>query len=261
VAAERPRSDSERTRERLLDAAEKLFAAHGVHAISLRTVNAAAGARNVSAAHYHFGSKDNLIRALVARRMQAIAHERLAALAAVDAGARTAAPDLRAVVEAMVLPFFRLLGGDRSSVTFLARVSAEPGVVLDELAPPEFWAMVQRLAGLLHRALPHLPELAVLIRVRFLFQQTFAAVTDFERRARNVDSGIERQALETTVGELVDYVVGGLAAPSHLASEVSGRNQSTSPRGGRDEIAPRHVAARRSRRRRQRPGGREVSGG
>jgi AcrR family transcriptional regulator len=244
----------------LLDAAEKLFATHGVHAISLRTVNAAAGARNVSAAHYHFGSKDNLLRALVARRMQAIAHERLAALDAVDAAAGTAPPDLRAVVEAMVLPFFRLLGRDRSSVTFLARVSAEPGVVLDELAPPDFWAMVQRLAGLLHRALPHLPELAVLIRVRFLFQQTFAAVTDFERRALNVGSGIERQALETTIRELVDYVVGGLAAPSHLESEASG-NQSTSPRGGRDEIAPRHVAARRSRRHRRRPGGREVSGG
>jgi AcrR family transcriptional regulator len=225
--AARPRSDSERTRERLLDAAERLFAAHGVPGVSLRTVNLAAGARNVSAAHYHFGSKDGLIRALIGRRMEAIARERLAALDQVEARAAATAPELRALVEAVVLPFLHVVGEDRYAVTFLARVGSEPGITLDALAPPAFWSMVQRLAGLLHRALPHLPDRALLVRIRFLFQQTFVAVSDFERRARSGGgSEVERRALETTVAELVDFLVGGLAAPSRLArpeTHVSGR--------------------------------------
>jgi AcrR family transcriptional regulator len=61
VTGGRPRSDSARTRERLLDTAERLFATHGLHAVSLRTINTEAGARNVSAAHYHFGSKTGVI--------------------------------------------------------------------------------------------------------------------------------------------------------------------------------------------------------
>jgi len=256
VASRPLRSDTQRTRERLLDAAERLFAAHGIRAVSLRAVNAAAGAGNVSAAHYHFGSKDGVVRALVARSMEMIARERLANLDTVEAAAGTDPPELRAVVEAMVLPFLRLLRSHRDAVFFLARVSAEPALTLDELTPPAFWGMVQRLAALLRRVLPHLSERARLLRVRFLFQQTFVALTDFQRRARTGGSEVERQALEATVAELVDYLVGGLAAPSRSLPA-----RAPAPRGGSNEITPRHVPARRPRRRGQRSGPRGVSVG
>jgi AcrR family transcriptional regulator len=257
VASGRPRSDSERTRERLLDAAERLFAAHGIQAVSLRAVNAAAGASNVSAAHYHFGSKDGLVRALVARSMEAIARERLVDLDAVEAAAGTEPPELRALVEAMVLPFLRLLRGHRDAVFFLARVSAESALTLDDLTPPAFWAMARRFAAHLRRVLPHLSERARLVRVRFLFQQTFVALTDVQRRARSGGAEAERQALETTVAELVDYLVGGLAAPSRSAPARA----PASPRGGHDAIVPRDVPARRPRRRGERAGARRVSVG
>ena len=59
-AAPAGRGDSSRlpsaTAERLLLAAERLFAARGVDGVSLRQVNVEAGQRNLSAAHYHFGS-------------------------------------------------------------------------------------------------------------------------------------------------------------------------------------------------------------
>ena len=54
-------------RDLLLTTAERLFAERGVDAASLRAVMGAAGT-NVAAVHYHFGSKDGLVRALIERR-------------------------------------------------------------------------------------------------------------------------------------------------------------------------------------------------
>jgi AcrR family transcriptional regulator len=48
-------------RTRIVDAAERLFAEHGYHAVSLRSIMALAQV-NISAAHYYFGSKKNLLQ-------------------------------------------------------------------------------------------------------------------------------------------------------------------------------------------------------
>ncbi len=59
-----PRFD---TRLALMRAAEQLFAQQGVDRVSLREIAIAAGQRNVSAATYHFGSKRELIEAILER--------------------------------------------------------------------------------------------------------------------------------------------------------------------------------------------------
>jgi AcrR family transcriptional regulator len=59
-----PRFD---TRLALMRAAEQLFAQQGVDRVSLREIAIAAGQRNVSAATYHFGSKRELLEAILER--------------------------------------------------------------------------------------------------------------------------------------------------------------------------------------------------
>ena len=61
------RADGRRTRTLLMDAAEELFATHGVEGVSIRSVNAAAGLAPASV-HYHFGDRDGLVRAVITRR-------------------------------------------------------------------------------------------------------------------------------------------------------------------------------------------------
>jgi AcrR family transcriptional regulator len=56
------------TKERLLAAGEKLFARDGVHRVTVRELNEVAGQRNASALHYHFGSREGLLRAIVELR-------------------------------------------------------------------------------------------------------------------------------------------------------------------------------------------------
>lgn len=77
------------TRDRILDAAERLFAERGVDAVSLRTVLAAAR-RNVSLVHYHFGDRDGLLEAVLRRRLGPITEERIRRLAEVEARGRAA---------------------------------------------------------------------------------------------------------------------------------------------------------------------------
>ncbi|MCW5890413.1 MAG: TetR/AcrR family transcriptional regulator [bacterium] len=211
----RSRSDGLATRDRLLDAAERLFATQGIQATSLRMINDAAGAKNVSASHYHFGSKDGVIEALVTRRMGELAEERLEGIAAVEEHAGDGHPDLRAAVEAMVLPFLRTLLPPRAGhfAIFLARAGGDPTVHIEQLAPPVFWRAVERFMIIVRRACPALPERVVAVRTRFLFQQVLVAVVELERIGRH-PRGVDARAIETVGRDLVDYVLGGLAAPT-----------------------------------------------
>src|SRR5688572_13920940 len=71
------------TKEALLDAAETLLAQHGVAGASARDITKEAGA-NLGAINYHFGSKDNLVMEVFARRMRPMNKERIAQLDALE---------------------------------------------------------------------------------------------------------------------------------------------------------------------------------
>lgn len=64
--------DSQATKTRLLDEAERLFASRGIYAVTNREITEAAGQRNVSALNYHFGSRDQLLGAVLMRRGQVL---------------------------------------------------------------------------------------------------------------------------------------------------------------------------------------------
>lgn len=61
------RTDSIRTQDRMIRTAERLFADRGIESVSLSEINRAAGQRNKSALHYHFGSRDGLLKAILGR--------------------------------------------------------------------------------------------------------------------------------------------------------------------------------------------------
>lgn len=88
------------TRERILDAAERVFAAQGLGA-SLRTVMVEAGV-NVASIHYYFGSKERLLDDVVKRRAIIINNERLARLAEVLAA--RGKPNPTGILDALMRP-------------------------------------------------------------------------------------------------------------------------------------------------------------
>ncbi|MDQ8706133.1 helix-turn-helix domain-containing protein [Streptomyces sp. LHD-70] len=99
------------TRQLLLDVAERLYAERGVNGVSLREIGAAAGQRNTGAVRYHFGSKPQLLEAVIARRMAPANEARASFLAEAEAEAgEGAALTTRTLVEALVLPLGAQLG-------------------------------------------------------------------------------------------------------------------------------------------------------
>ncbi len=59
-----------RTKERILDVAESLFAEHGFNDTSLRVITSKAGV-NLASVNYHFGDKKTLVRAVLNRYLEA----------------------------------------------------------------------------------------------------------------------------------------------------------------------------------------------
>ncbi|CNF48995.1 Putative transcriptional regulator%2C TetR family [Mycobacterium tuberculosis] len=86
------------TRERLLDAAEALYAARGVDAVSLREILQEAGARNATAVQYHFGDRAGILRAIFARHAPDVEARRHALLDAYEDGERGVRPLAAALV-------------------------------------------------------------------------------------------------------------------------------------------------------------------
>jgi AcrR family transcriptional regulator len=94
--------DLETTRDRILDLAEDMFSISGTDKVSLRAVTAAAGV-NVAAIHYHFGSKDELLRAIFIRRLSGTLEEQTARLASFVPSGKTG-NDVRRLMEAFIAP-------------------------------------------------------------------------------------------------------------------------------------------------------------
>ncbi|MFA5885240.1 MAG: TetR/AcrR family transcriptional regulator [Acidimicrobiia bacterium] len=207
------------TSERLLDAAERLFAERGVDAVSVRAVNAAAGA-NVAAVHYHFGSKDALVEAVLRRRMDALGERRRAMLAALPADRP---PAVRAVMEVLVLPLAELSADPdspgRAYVRFLATLEGggpDTQALLGRAFAPQFGPLDATLA----RALPDLPAPVRHLRLALVGSIVVKTLADPELPAATLlaDNPGDHAAV---VAALLDAVTGALAAPV-----------STNPRSG-----------------------------
>lgn len=116
------------TRDRLMDAAEALYAQHGLQGVSLRQISTAAGAGSSNAVQYHFGGVEGLIRAVLERHSHQLEIERATLLARyAGQGALTC----RELLEVIYRP---ILGpGDVMGAPLFARFS------LALLAAPQGW--------------------------------------------------------------------------------------------------------------------------
>jgi AcrR family transcriptional regulator len=160
----RPARESDRgdhpqrdTKERLLDAAEGLFTERGFEGTSMRAVTQAADA-SVSAANYHFGSKEALLQAALVRRLEPLNRRRLEALDALEAAAGDEPVSLEALLEAFLRPGFeaqRDAGDGRLPFRSIAsRLYADPHEMVSSLRIELFGPVIRRFLDALAGALP-----------------------------------------------------------------------------------------------------------
>lgn len=198
------------TRERLLLTAERLFAVHGIDAVSLRQISVEAGQRNNSAAQYHFGTKEELIRAIFTYRLASINRRREDMVDVVVRDGREG--DLRALTEAMVRPLAEQIGaGGSFYVRFLARVHQHAGASVYALPAMGVEGSATRIGRMIGDALVHLPTPVRRSRLQLGGSLLVHATADREQR---VYEGTPEDVLPPAafVADLVDAVVGIFSA-------------------------------------------------
>jgi AcrR family transcriptional regulator len=100
------RATSEETRNQIKAAAQMLFARHGVDAVTVQQIIDAAGQRNNAALHYHFGSKEELIRQMVVDGAAVLDERRREMLGEIEA--RGGPKSIREVMLVLMMPVIEL---------------------------------------------------------------------------------------------------------------------------------------------------------
>jgi AcrR family transcriptional regulator len=164
-----PRLSPADTKTRILDAAETLFVSGGFESMSMRQITSAAGV-NLAAVNYHFGSKDALIQAVLARQLDPLNESRVAMLDLFEAslGEKLTCEH---VLVAMFLPAVRMSRSNVASsdryLHFLGRAYTDPSPVVRDFINTHYLQTLGRFFFAFQRTLPDLGREDLGFRLNF----------------------------------------------------------------------------------------------
>jgi AcrR family transcriptional regulator len=212
------------TRQRIIEAAERLFAQQGISHVSLREIIAAAGQRHKSAVHYYFGSKQNLLQEILDQQAQAMAARRLALLAGREGDGPS--EKLRAIAEAIVYPLAETVNSGSYLARFLAQLFTDPIAPYDLPAKARSRAESNRIERLLRTLLPDVPAATLSLRFGAAWG---LAMRELAVHERELEAGRQPAGSTATLAtSLVDMIAAMLSAPV----SVAGRHPAPGARHG-----------------------------
>ncbi|MCA8954414.1 MAG: TetR family transcriptional regulator [Planctomycetes bacterium] len=209
------------TRDQILDVAEAMLAADGFAGLSLRRLTTAAGV-NLAAVNYHFGGKEELVKAVLARRIAPINSERLSRLEALEA---LAAPDgdepaeLEAILRAFLEPPLRATatgcdpGTGRQVCRMFGRILVEQPPFLRDFLRSQFGSTARRFVDALARVLPREPVATIWWRLHFVVGAMAHAIQNATAVQHMSDGLCDPDDADALVEELVAFATAGFLAP------------------------------------------------
>ena len=195
------------TKERILGAAEELFAQHGFAGTSLRQVTSRADV-NIAAVNYHFGSKENLVNEVFRRRMDEMSAHRLAALkTALEQHPGELEPILAAFVEP-ALAIAQDRHGGAAFVRVVARAYAEKNDSLRKFLSDHYGHVLRDFAKAIAACVPALSKEELYWRLDFLAGALTYAMADFGLIKRPTGTA-EKAHRERAARELIRFAAAG----------------------------------------------------
>ena len=198
------------TKDRILGAAEELFAQFGFAGTSLRQVTSHADV-NIAAVNYHFGSKENLVNEVFRRRMDEMSAARLNQLEQ----ARGSQPgDLRAVLAAFVEPALAMAQDRQSGGAFvrvIARAYAEKNDNLRKFLSDHYGHVLREFGKAIAACVPGLSKEELYWRLDFLAGALTYAMADFGliKRPHGISEAAHRSK---AAQELIHFAEAGFRA-------------------------------------------------
>lgn len=195
------------TKDRILGAAEELFAQFGFTGTSLRQVTSRADV-NIAAVNYHFGSKENLVNEVFRRRMDDMSRQRLSAL---QDAIRQHPGELEPILAAFVEPALALAQdrhGGAAFVRVVARAYAEKNDSLRKFLSDHYGHVLREFAKAIAAAVPGLSKEELYWRLDFLAGSLTYAMADFGLIKR--PAGVSEAAHRERAGrELIRFAAAG----------------------------------------------------
>lgn len=212
------------TKTRILDAAETLFVSGGFESMSMRQITGAATV-NLAAVNYHFGSKDALIQAVLARRLDSLSEQRVAML---DVFESTLGDKLTCehVLVAMFLPAVRIFrSGDPLAdryLHFLGRAYTDPSSVVRDFINTHYIQTLGRFFFAFQRTLPELRREDLGFRLHFAMGALSGILAGGNTQRLIRDFTQEQSDHEAVIlSRLTTLMVAALKAPLPGAAEAS----------------------------------------
>jgi AcrR family transcriptional regulator len=206
------------TRQRILMAAERLFARDGIERTTMRATTREAGT-NLAAVNYHFGSKDGLIKAVFDDLARATARSRLDRLAELRARKPGRPLPIRDIIDTFMAPY---IGGDGTPhgallVRLILQHRATPTPVTRRIISTHFDRLAEIFIEALAETAPHLDRTAASWRYYCAVGAIVFATSErapggrLEKISGGAASAADRDQLVT---QLTDFLIGGMNAPS-----------------------------------------------
>ena len=212
--------NAKETKELILDTAERLFSEKGVDGVSLRSLTAAAGV-NIAAAHYHFGSKEEVTKAVFARRIRPVNRERIQLL---DTYQERGQPSVEELLTALFAPALRLAREPQRGYDFMrlcARFYSEPAEYLESTFREEFSQVLSRFHEAFQRALPELGEEEVGLRLHFAIGVLVHTLLNPTRTCLPKLGPKDSDSDQATLDAMVRFVAAGMRS-GHAAQFPAG---------------------------------------
>lgn len=209
------------TKQRLIEAAETLFADEGFEKVSVRDITQMANA-NVAAVNYHFGSREGLVEIVMSRYISPVNEERIARLDALERRAAGKALALEEIIEAFVRPFTtQVRRSELSEKLFfklMGRMFGEQ-CKLPQNVEMSFHTVAVRFNKAFSKALPGVPNEEIWWRVHLMAGAMIHTMAHGEMLQRLSSGASGNPTLEQTISRFIRFAAAGVRQDSFTESE------------------------------------------
>ncbi|MCS7089859.1 MAG: TetR/AcrR family transcriptional regulator [Verrucomicrobiota bacterium] len=227
ASKKRLRITSSRTRQRILDAAERTFVERGFEAAAIREIATRARV-SLPVLYYHFGSKGGLIEAVLLRRLEPIRQAHETALIRIrQEMAPGRPPSLSEVLAAMVGPALEMARAEarRGSVVMrlIGRLLIDPSPRLQDVLLNHLAGVRQGFFELLARCLPEHSKTTLYWRQEFIWGALALLLCNPTRILRKTEGLCDPLDTESLLPHFLAFCAAGLQAPAPVPSHQKQR--------------------------------------
>ncbi|MCW1916252.1 TetR family transcriptional regulator [Luteolibacter sp. GHJ8] len=201
------------TKQRLIEAAEMLFADEGFDRVSVRDITNKAGA-NVAAVNYHFGSREGLVAVVMARYINPVTEERLARLDALERRSAGKPLAIEEILEAFIRPFTtQVRRSELSEKLFfklMGRMFGQQGCELPPLVESLFITMATRFQKAFARSLPGMPADEIWWRMHLMSGAMIHTMAHSDKVQRMSGGEAGNPTTEQTLSRFIRFSAAGM---------------------------------------------------